>query len=265
MIHPTAIVHPNAKLGENVKIGPFCRIGENVALGDRTELVSNVVIDGKTEIGDDTIIYPFAVLGVMSQDLKHQDADEMTGLKVGKRNRIREYATIHSGTPASTGTEIGDDCQIMVSAHVAHDCKISGGVVLSNLVQIAGHVEIEEFAIISACSAVHQFCRIGRNSFIGGMTGIGMDVPPYSIFEGRPGVYRTINKVGLLRHGFTNEDLHAIHKVYSAVFGKSENGAIADSLKKIRKEVSGNKYAMDAIDFIENRSHRGISDTRILK
>lgn len=266
MIHPTAIVHKNAKLGADVKVGPFCIIGENVVLGDRVELISNVVIDGNTEIGDDTIVYPFAVLGVMSQDLKHQDAESMTGLRIGKRNRIREYVTIHSGTPASTGTEIGDDCQIMVNAHVGHDCKIGNDVVLSNLVQIAGHVEIEDFVIVSACSAVHQFVRIGRNAFVGGMTGIGMDVPPYSIFEGRPGVYRTINKVGLVRHGFTNEDLHAIHKVYSVIYGKEESGGdIVENLKKIRKEVSGNKYAMDAIDFMENRSKRGITDIRVLK
>ncbi|MGI5845882.1 MAG: acyl-ACP--UDP-N-acetylglucosamine O-acyltransferase [Alphaproteobacteria bacterium] len=261
MIHETAIVHPNAKLGADVKIGPNCIIGENVVLGDRVELISNVIIDGKTEIGDDSIVYPFAVLGVMSQDLKFQDAETMTGLRIGKRNRIREYATIHSGTPASSGTEIGDDCQIMVNAHIGHDCKLGNGIVLSNLVQIAGHVEIEDFAIVSACSAVHQFVRIGRNAFIGGMTGIGTDVVPYSIFEGRPGVYRTINKVGLMRHGFTNEDIHAIHAVYSAFFTKTaEEGSTASGrLKSVRKEVRNNKYAMDAIDFIENRSMRGVS------
>jgi UDP-N-acetylglucosamine acyltransferase len=260
MIHKTAIIHPNAKLGTDVKIGPFCIVGENVILGDRVELVSHVVIDGKTEIGDDTIVYPFAVLGIMSQDLKHQDADSMTGLRLGKRNKIREYVTIHSGTPASNGTEIGDDCQIMVNAHIGHDCKLGNGIVLSNLVQIAGHVEIEDNVIVSACSAVHQFVRIGRNAFVGGMTGIGTDVVPYSIFEGRPGVYRTINKVGLMRHGFTNDDIHAIHSVYGAFFAKDDQGTIAaDRLKNIRKEVKNNKYAMDAIDFIENRSARGVS------
>ncbi|MCL1892145.1 MAG: acyl-ACP--UDP-N-acetylglucosamine O-acyltransferase [Alphaproteobacteria bacterium] len=260
MIHPTAIVHKNAKIGADVKIGPFCTVGENVTLGDRVELVSSVVIDGHTEIGDDTIVYPFAVLGVMSQDLKFQDHDTMTGLSIGKRNRIREYVTIHSGTPASTGTEIGDDCQIMVNAHIGHDCKIGNGVVMSNLVQVAGHVEIEDNAIISAASGIVQFCRIGRNAFVGGMTGIATDVLPYSIFEGRHGVYRTINKVGLMRHGFTTEDIHAIHAVYTAFFSKEEDGTTAaDRLKNVRKEVKNNKYAMDAIDFIENRSQRGVS------
>lgn len=266
-VHPSAIIHEGARLGADVKIGPFCIVGPDAALGDRVELKSNVIIEGKTEIGDDTVVYPFAVLGVMSQDLKWQDAAAMTGLRIGKCTRIREYVTVHSGTPASTGTEIGDDCQIMVAAHVAHDCKIASNVVLSNLVQIAGHVEIEDNAIVSACSAVHQFCRIGRNAFIGGMSGIGMDVPPYSIFDGRPGVYRTVNKVGLLRHGFTNEDLHAIHRVYSLIFGKEGEGSVADNLKKLRreKEISGNKYAMDAIDFIENRSKRGVAEMRVLK
>ncbi|MCL2749331.1 MAG: acyl-ACP--UDP-N-acetylglucosamine O-acyltransferase [Alphaproteobacteria bacterium] len=259
-IHPSSIVSPSAKLGKDVKIGPFCTIGPDVVLGDRVELISNVVIAGKTEIGDDTLIYPFSSIGAMGQDLKFQEADTMTGLRVGKRCKIREYATIQQGTPASTGTEIGDDCQIQVSVHVAHDCKLGNGIVLSNLVQLAGHVEVEDNAIVSAGSMVHQFCRIGRNAFIGGMTGIGMDVLPYSIFEGRPGVYRTINKTGLMRHGFTTEDIHAIHAVYSAFFAKSDDDSTAaDRLKNVRKEVKNNKYAMDAIDFIENRSNRGVS------
>jgi UDP-N-acetylglucosamine acyltransferase len=259
MIHKTAIIHPDAKLGADVRVGPFCTIGKDVVLGDRVELVSHVVIDGKTEIGDDTIVEPFAVLGVISQDLKFQEKDSMTGLRIGKRNKIREYVTIHSGTPASDGTEIGDDCQIMVNAHIGHDCKLGNGIVLSNLVQIAGHVEIEDNVIVSACSAVHQFVRIGRNAFVGGMTGIGTDVVPYSIYEGRPGIYRTINKVGLMRHGFTNEDIHAVHAVYSAFFAKDEDTTASDRLKNVRKDVKNNKYALDAIDFIENRSARGVS------
>ena len=128
-IHPTAIIHEGAKLGTDCKIGPYCIVGANVVLGDRVELISHVVIDGKTTIGDDSIVYPFAVLGVMSQDLKWQDESTMTGLRIGKRCKIREYVTIHSGTPASDGTVIGDDCQIMVNAHVGHDCKIGNSVV----------------------------------------------------------------------------------------------------------------------------------------
>jgi len=261
IIHPTAIVHPGAKLGIDVKIGPFCIVGANVVLGDRVELVSHVVVDGHTEIGDDTIVHPFAVLGAMGQDLKWQEESTMTGLKIGKRNKIREYVTISSGTPASTGTEIGDDCQIMINAHIGHDCRVGNGVILSNLVQLAGHVEIEDFVIVSGGSMVHQFCRIGRNAFIGGMTGIGVDVPPYSIFDNKfaRGEYRTINKTGLLRHGFTNEDLHAVHTVYAAIFDNRETTeTVAEKLKRVRKEVNGNTYALDAIDFIENRSKRGI-------
>ncbi|MBD5388922.1 acyl-ACP--UDP-N-acetylglucosamine O-acyltransferase [bacterium] len=260
MIHPTAIIHPGAVLGADCKIGPFCIIGPNVVLGDRVELISNVVIDGKTSIGDDSIVYPFAVLGVMSQDLKWQDEAAMTGLRIGKRCRIREYVTIHSGTPASDGTVIGDDCQIMVNAHVGHDCKVGNNVVMSNLVQVAGHVEIEDNVILSGGVAVLQFVRIGRNSFIGGMTGLANDVVPYAIYDGSPrGMYRTINRVGLQRHGFSAEDMQAIHIVYSAVFSKDQTEPLADRLKKIRREVKNNKYAMDAIDFVENRSKRGLS------
>lgn len=261
-IHQTAIVSDGAKIGADCKIGPFCRVGPNVVLGDRVELISSVVIDGKTSIGDDSIVYPFAVLGVMSQDLKWQDENTMTGLRIGKRCRIREYVTIHSGTPASDGTVIGDDCQIMVNAHVGHDCKIGNNVVMSNLVQVAGHVEIEDYAILSGGVMVLQFARIGRNAFIGGMSGVGNDILPYAIYDGTPrAVYRTINRVGLMRHGFSNEDMHAIHTVYSAVFRDSE-GTVADRLNKVRKEVKHNKYAMDAIDFIENRSKRGIGTSK---
>lgn len=257
MIHKSAIINDGAVLGKDCKIGPNCIIGPNVVLGDRVELISNVIIDGKTKIGDDSIVYPFAVLGVMSQDLKWQEEESMTGLAIGKRCRIREYVTIHSGTPASTGTEVGDDCQIMINAHVGHDCKIGNNVVMSNLVQVAGHVEVEDFAILSGGVMVLQFARIGRNAFIGGMSGVGNDVLPYAIYDGSPrAIYRTVNRVGLLRHGFSNEDIHAIHTVYSTIF--KEDGTLKDKIIKIRKEIKNNKYALDALDFIENRSKRGI-------
>ena len=261
-IHPSAVIHEGAVIGSDCKIGPFCVIGPEVVLGERVELVSHVVIGGKTFIGDDSIVYPFAVLGVMSQDLKWQDENTMTGLRIGKRCRIREYVTIHSGTPASDGTEIGDDCQIMVNAHIGHDCKVGNNVVMSNLVQVAGHVEVEDFVILSGGVMVLQFSRIGRNAFVAAMTGVTNDILPYAIYEGSPrAVYRTINRVGLMRHGFTNEDMHAIHAVYSAVFHGTE-GTVSERLAKVRKEVKNNKYAMDAIDFIENRSKRGIGTSK---
>jgi len=246
-------------LGKDVEIGPYCVVGREVVLGDRVRLVSHVVVDGRTEIGEDTVIYPFAAIGMKGQDLKFQGDSEMTGLKIGKRCRIREYATIQSGTPASSGTRIGDDCQVMVNAHIAHDCQLGNNIVLSNLAQLAGHVEIEDFVIVSAMSAVHQFCHIGRNAFLGAMSGTAVDIPPYVIFEGLPAKYRTINKVGLTRHGFTNEDIHAVHLVYTAAFENAEGEALTERLKQVRKKVAGNSYALDAIDFIENRSTRGIA------
>ncbi|MDR2268653.1 MAG: acyl-ACP--UDP-N-acetylglucosamine O-acyltransferase [Rickettsiales bacterium] len=259
MIDKTATIEDGATVGRDVQIGPYCVVGKNVKLGDRVELVSHVVIGGKTEIGDDTIVYPFAAVGIKGQDLKFQDDSEMTGLFIGKRCKIREYATIQSGTPASKGTKIGDDCQIMVNAHVAHDCQLGNNIVLSNLVQLAGHVEIEDFAIISAMSAVHQFCHIGAYAFLGAMSGTPVDIPPYVIYEGTPARYRTINKVGLARHGFTNEDMHAIHLVYSAVLGGDSNEDLASKIAKVRKQVRDNQHAMNALDFIENRAARGIT------
>ena len=258
-IDKTAIIEPGAEVGRDVKIGPYCLVGKDVKLGDRVELVSHVVVGGRTEIGDDTIIYPFAAVGIKGQDLKFQGDDDMTGLKIGKRCRIREYATIQSGTPASDGTEIGDDCQIMVNAHVAHDCKIGNGVVLSNLAQIAGHVEVGNFAIISGMAAVHQFCHIGEYSFLGAMSGTPVDIPPYVIYEGAPARYRTINKVGLTRHGFAAEDVQAIYQAYSTVLDGDPTEELATKIAKARKTAGDNPYAKNALDFIEHRSTRGIT------
>ncbi len=253
LIDSSAIVKPGAVIGNDCKIGPFCIVGPDVVLGARVELASNVVIDGKTSIGDDSIVYPFAVLGVMSQDLKWQDESAMTGLRIGKRCKIREYVTIHSGTPASDGTEIGDDCQIMVNAHVGHDCKIGNSVVMSNLVQVAGHVVVEDYAILSGGVMVVQSVRIGRNAFIAGMSGVVGDVLPYAIYDGRHSTYKTINLVGLMRHGFTDEDIREISKVYKSILHDDNSSSFAEKLNKIRGKVN-NKYAMDIIDFIENRS-----------
>ncbi len=260
LIHETAIVSPKAKIGNDVKIGPWCIIGDDVELADRVNLISNVMIDGKTFIDEDTIVYPFAVIGVMSQDLKFQDSESMTGVRIGKRNRIREYVTIHSGTPASKGTKIGDDNQIMVNAHVAHDCILGNHIILSNLVQLAGHVEVEDYAIVSGMTAVHQFCKIGKHCIIGGCSGVGNDILPYSISAGNVARYHSINRVGLTRRGFTNEDIHAIYKVYTTVFDKKREDAISERLKELKHTVGKNQYAMDAIDFIENRSTRGVTD-----
>ena len=258
MIHESAIIMPGAVLGKDVTVGPFCVVGKDVKLGDRVNLMSHVVIDGDTGIGEDTVIYPFAAIGVKSQDLKFQQDDQMTGVKIGRRCKIREYATIHQGTPASKGTKVGDDCQVMVNAHIAHDCILGNGVILSNLVQLAGHVEVDNFAIISAGVMVHQFCHIGEYSFIGGMSGTAIDVPPYVIYEGAPARYRTINKVGLTRHGFTPEDIHAIYAVYSEIFNGDASEDLAAKIAKIKKKVKDNQYALKAIDFIEHRSARGI-------
>jgi len=259
MIHQTAIIEDGAVLGQDCEIGAFCIVGKGVKLGDRVRLVSHAVVVNDTTIGDDTIIYPFAVVGEKGQDLKYQNDEDMTGLTIGKRCRIREYATIQSGTPASKGTRIGDDCQIMVNAHVAHDCQLGNNIVLSNLVQLAGHVEIEDFVIISAGSMIHQFCHIGQHSFLGAMSGTPVDIPPYCIYEGTPARYRTINKVGLTRRGFTPEDLHAIHTVYSVIFDANSTESAESRVASIRKKINGNQYALKALDFITKSISRGIN------
>jgi len=279
MIHSTAIIEEGAVVGNDIEVGPFCVIGKNVKLGDRVKLVSHVVIDGDTVIGDDTVIYPFASVGIKSQDLKFQEDDQMTGVRIGKRCKIREYVTIHQGTPASRGTVstmhghvalkqdsstplgtiIGNDCQVMVNAHIAHDCVLGNNVVLSNLVQLAGHVEVGDFAIISAGSAVHQFCTIGESAFLGALSATAVDIPPYVIYEGMPARYRTINKLGLTRRGFTPEDMQAVHLVYSEILNGDPSIELGVKISKLRKKLKDNQYAMNALDFIEKRSGRGIT------
>ena len=180
----TAIVHPKAQIGSGCEIGPYCVIGENVALGDGCQLHSHVVIDGHTKLGRENEIFPFASLGLKTQDLKWKGG--VTRTEIGDRNTFREYVTIHSATGDGEVTRVGSHNNILAYCHIAHNCTLGNHIIMSNVATLAGHVTVEDHAVIGGLAAVHQFCRIGKMSMIGGCSKIVQDVPPFMIVDGNP-------------------------------------------------------------------------------
>ena len=253
-IHKTAIVSAKAEIADSVSIGPFCIIGDGVTIKKGTRLISNVVIEGNTEIGDHCTIYPFATIGLPPQDLKYKN--EKTGVKIGKRNVIREYASIHRASVGGDGlTEIGDSNFIMGYVHIAHDCKIGSSVAMANAATLAGHVTVEDFAFIGGVVAIHQFARIGAYSMVGGFSGIAQDIPPYTMASGARAKLYGLNVIGLKRHGFSDEAINNLKKAYKILF--REKRTLQDALKSIKAELSGTPEVDRLVEFIE-QNKRGI-------
>ena len=254
MIHKSSVIDSKAKLGKNVKIGPFCFVGPKVNLDDDVELISNVHIDGNTIVGKGTKIYPFASIGTDPQDLKFKG--EHNSLVVGKNNVIREYVTINPGTAGGGGkTVVGNNCLFMISSHVAHDCKIGNNVVIANNVPLGGHVTIEDSVVIGGNSAVHQFVRIGRLAMIGGMTGVLKDVIPFGLSFGNRNSLKGINLVGLRRNKYENKIIMELDKAYKKIFSSNN---LQDNLSKINGEYKGNKLVEEVTKFIEKDKKRPI-------
>lgn len=217
MIHPTAIIAPGARLHPTVTVGPYSVIGEHVSIGSGTSVAAHVVIEGRTEIGCDNQIFQFASIGAVPQDLKFRG--EESTLKIGDRNRIREFTTIHLGTEDGGGvTTVGSDCLFMACSHVAHDCIVGNHVILANAATLAGHVQIDDFAILGGLSAVHQFTRIGCHVMASGGSMIAQDVAPFSIVQGDRAKTVGLNTTGLKRRGYSDEALASIKKLYKLVF-----------------------------------------------
>jgi UDP-N-acetylglucosamine acyltransferase len=217
LIHPAALVDPSAVLGEGVEVGPFTVIGPDVEIGDRTVIGPHVVIRGPTRIGADNRIYQFASIGEDPQDKKYRG--EITRLEVGDRNIIREYATLHRGTIQDASlTRIGDDNLLMAYTHVAHDCIIGNNTIMANGASLAGHVHVDDHAILGGFSLVHQFCRIGRQSFSGMGSVISRDIPPYVMVGGSPTKPRGINSVGLERKGYDSEAILQIKRAFKIIY-----------------------------------------------
>jgi UDP-N-acetylglucosamine acyltransferase len=254
-IHPTAIVDPAARLGANVKIGPYCMVGADVVLGDDCELKSHVSVDGATTLGAGCTVFPFASLGQPPQDLKYRG--EKSRLEIGARVNIREYVTINTGT-AGGGllTQVGDDCLLMVGVHIAHDCIVGNRVVMANNATLAGHVTVGDDAIIGGLSAVHQHVRVGANAMIGGLTGVEHDVIPYGLVMGERGHLQGLNFVGLKRHNYSREEMAALRSVYDKLF--DGNGTVQQKLEHLQTGVEQSPAVLKLLDFISAESTRSL-------
>ena len=254
MIHSSAIIHPKAQIGAGCEIGPYCVIGEHVTLGDGCKLHSHVVIDGHTKLGKENDIFPFASIGLKSQDLKWKGG--LTRLEIGDRNTIRECATIHSATGDGDATIIGSNNVLLTYVHIAHDCRLGNGIIMSSFAGLAGHVVIEDNVVLGGYVAVHQFCRIGKLSMVGGCSKLRQDLAPFMLADGSPAETHTINKIGLERHGVSEEAHNALRQAYKIIF--REGLTIPNALAKIEKELPPLPEVQYLAQFVRT-SERGIS------
>lgn len=227
-IHSTAIIDPSANIGDGVTVGPYSVIGADVEIGDNTWIGPHVVINGPTRIGCDNKIHQFASIGDAPQDLKYDG--EPTRLEIGDRNTIRECVTINRGTVNGGGlTSVGSDNLLMAYIHIAHDCQIGNHVIFSNNASLAGHAHVGDYVILSGFTLVHQFCAIGDYAFTGMGSAIAKDVPPYLMISGNPAAPHGLNKVGLKRRGFSEEQVRNLTKVYKLLY---RQGLSLDEAKK---------------------------------
>ncbi len=253
-IHPTAVIHERATLAEDCEIGPYCVIGEHVTLGRACHLHSHVVIDGHTEIGEANTFYPFGSIGLQTQDLKWRGGTAWT--RIGDRNMFREYVTVNSATGDGDATIIGDDNNFLAYTHVAHDCQLGNHIVMSNVATLAGHVVVEDCAIIGGLAAVHQFCRIGTISIIGGCSKVVQDVPPYMMADGNPAATRAPNKEGLRRNDVPEETQAGLKQTFRILF--RENLTMDNAIDKVRAEIAPSPELNHLLNFIQS-SERGIA------
>jgi UDP-N-acetylglucosamine acyltransferase len=254
-IHPAASVDNRAKLGAGVEIGPFCVIGPNVEIGDHARVHSHVAIAGHTQIGEGSEIFPFASLGHNPQDRKFRG--EASRLVIGPRNVIREYVTMNGGTEAGgLVTHTGANCLFLAGSHVAHDCRLGDNVLLVNNATLGGHCTVEDYASLGGLCAVHQWVRIGAYAFVGGMTGVENDVIPFGIVMGNRASLAGLNIVGLKRHGFDREQIHALRKAYRLLF--SPDGTLVERIADVEAMFAGDTNVQRIVSFIKAQSDRAL-------
>jgi UDP-N-acetylglucosamine acyltransferase len=254
MIHPTAIIHPHARLGADCQIGPYCVIGEHVELGAGSKLHSHVVIEGHTRLGRENEIYPFASIGLKTQDLKWKGG--VTRTEIGDYNSFREYVTIHSATEDGDITRVGSHNNLLAYTHVAHDCQLGNHIIMSNNATLAGHIVVEDHVVMGGFAAAHQFCRIGKMAMIGGYTKVVQDVVPFTITDGNPAATRTLNKVGMQRNGVSEDSQTALRQAYKILF--REGLTIAKAIELMEKDLPASPEVKHLIEFIRG-SERGIT------
>lgn len=253
-IHPTAIIEEGAELGDGVSVGPYAFIGSQVRLGDRCVVGHHATITGRTVTGPDNEIFPYACVGMKTQDLKYQGGDP--GLRIGSGNVFREFCTIHCATAAEDETVIGDRNHFLAYTHVAHDCCLGNGIIMSNNATLAGHVKVGDRVVMGGFAGVHQFCRVGELVMIGGMTKVTQDVPPFLIADGNPASIRAINSVGLERAGYSAENIELIRRIHRLVYREGLNKSQAIT-RLGEHEMAGHDLFQMVRTFLENAG-RGI-------
>ncbi|WP_343078922.1 acyl-ACP--UDP-N-acetylglucosamine O-acyltransferase [Ostreiculturibacter nitratireducens] len=256
-IHSSAVVEPGAVIGPDCRIGPFALIGPEVRLAAGVEVKSHAVVTGQTEIGEGTVVFPFAVLGEVPQDLKFKG--ETTRLVIGARNRIREHVTMNTGTAGGGGvTRVGDDGLFMAGCHVAHDCQIGDRVILVNGSAVAGHCVIEDDVIVGGMSGIHQWVRIGRGAIIGAVTMVTADVIPHGLVQGPRGSLDGLNLVGLKRRGVDKAEIAALRDLYMAL----SEGNFRETARRLADEGADSNYVREVLDFILGPSDRSFLTPR---
>jgi len=255
-IHPTAIVEDGAQLGADVEIGPYAHIGPHVTIGDGTFVRQGAIVDGHTTIGAQCQIFPYALIGMKTQDLKYKDGST-SYIEIGDRTVIREFATVHLGTADGEKTVIGSDCLFMCYCHAAHGV-ILGHVICSNSVQLAGDVHVDDYAIIGGMTGSHQFCHIGRHAMVGGAAKIRQDFPPYMLGDMVEGTLKVIgpNVVGLTRRGFSRDVIHALKDAHRFLYRDGLNRTQA--LDRVENDVEPFDEVKELVAFYRN-SQRGVS------
>lgn len=254
MVHPTAIVHPRAGIGAGCEIGPYCVIGEHVVLGKGCRLHAHVVLDGHTRLGRENEIFPFASIGLKTQDLKWKGG--LTRVEIGDQNTFRECVTVNSATGEGEVTRLGSHNHILAYSHVAHNCVLGDHIIMSNVATLAGHVTVGDYAVIGGLAAIHQFCRIGKMSMIGGCAKVVQDVPPFMMADGNPAEVRTINKVGLERNGVSEKAQGALRQAYKILF--REGLTVRNALDELEKKLPKLEEIRHLVQFVRS-SERGIS------
>ena len=248
-----SVISKKAKIGSNVSIGPYCIIEDNVVIGNNTKIDSHTIIKKYTEIGKNCNIFSHCVIGEIPQDKKYNG--EKSKLIIGDNNTIREFCTLNRGTKESGFTKIGNNCLFMAYVHVAHDCNLKNDIILANGVQLGGHVTIDNYSIIGGMTPVHQFCKIGMHSFVGGGLRVVQDIPPYIIANGEPLKFSGINILGLRRRKFSSDERDNIKKAYRLIYNSNYN--ISQAVEKIKNTFNMNDSIQDILDFI-NSSTRGL-------
>jgi len=254
MIHPTAVIHPKAELGPDCEIGPYCVVGEHVCIGSRSRLHSHVVIGGYTRLGENNEVFPFASIGLQTQDLKWKGG--VTRTEIGSNNTFREYVTVHSATGEGEVTRVGSDNHILAYSHIAHNVVLGNNVIMSNVGTLAGHVTVEDYAVVGGLAAIHQFCRIGKMSIVGGCSKVVQDVPPFMLADGNPAETRTVNKIGMERNGVSDAAQSILRQAFKILF--REGLTIPNALTRIEQDLAQVPEVQYLVNFVRT-SERGIS------